>query len=129
MLFQGIRKAFKENFLPNAPSSLRKITFLSLHLPSGYNGTSRNGFAFNAPNFHQWIISLGDQVPQTLRYLRYRHLLSKPYQGERQESTVWYHRQEPKDGNWWIKLDEGEGEKMFEEERTPQIWPITDAGK
>lgn len=128
MVLQEMRKAFEQDFLPNVPSTLRKITFLSLHLPGGYNGIDRNDLAFNAPCLQDWIVSFEDRFPQTIRYLRYRHL-SGPYQGERQKATVWYHRQEPKNGGWWLELDEYEGEMMFEEERTPHIWPVTQAEK
>ena len=36
---------------------------------------------------------------------------------------VYYHRQTPMFGKWWIQMVDREGEWMYEEDRTPCIYP------
>ena len=112
-VIQEHRMAFMESFLPNVPH-LRKITFLSLDRPSGLHD-------FDAPTFHQFIDSLGDLVPSTLKHIRYCHLSPRCYTGEFRESDVYYHRLTPVDGEWWLLVEGKEGEDLFKEGRTPQI--------
>lgn len=109
-----------KSFLPNIPN-LHKMTFLSLHLPTGWSGIDSNTMVFDAPLFHRFIASLAGRVPTTLRYLRYRHLVPKDIYGEPRKTTIYYHRQVAERENWWICLHEDVAEEMFEEDRTPHI--------
>ena len=117
---QEIRRAFETCFLPNVPH-LRRITFLSLRLPKGWNGFTDENYAFNAPVFQWYIESLGAGVPTTIRYVRYRFLVNE---GECPKTTVYYHRLEPKRSSWWMLLSGRDGEEMFEKEMTPQVVPL-----
>ena len=61
-----------------------------------------------------------DIAPASLKYVRYRDLNDKSHKGEFNESDVYYHRQSIVIGNWW-QIPAREGERMFEDERTPDL--------
>lgn len=49
------------------------------------------------------------------------------YMGKHNNTNVYYHRSSRRCREWWIALEGSEGERMFEEERTPQIVPTPKA--
>ena len=101
--------------------NLRKLTFLSINLPSGWNGLYDDNLAFEAPGFHTFMATTSQIVPRTLRHVRYQHLIPKGLYGVRQTYLSNFCCQEPENARRWIKVDTLEGEKMFCEDLTPRI--------
>ncbi|KAL6716025.1 hypothetical protein ACLMJK_006987 [Lecanora helva] len=115
-----IQVAFTESFLPRM-RKLRKITFLSLQLPSGWMGMSDMDLAFDAPSFHDFMVSNSKSMPSSLRHVRYEHLIPRDSVGLWQSSVYYYCRQHPSDRRRWLELDRKERERLFEEDLTPQL--------
>ena len=94
------------------------MTFRSL------NYVNPSWVRFDAPKLHHFLVSLGDKVSSTLRLIRYRHLHPDAHKGETSRTDVYYHRQSPANGEWWLCINGEEGERIFEEGRTPRLVPI-----
>ena len=88
-------------------STLKKITFLPSKL-----------LDFGRTHFSAFIASLRDNVPVNLKLVRYMPL---DPQGD---VEVYYHRETPVHGEWWLCLPPNEGEEKFAEGRTPRIVPV-----
>ena len=108
------------DFLPKM-THLRRMTFLSVNLPSGWNDVQVGNLAFEAPCFHNFMSAMSDRMPRSLRHVRYRHLLPKDMYGAQQVTSYHYCRQDPVDGRRWMKLGMIEGEEMFDLDLTPQV--------
>ena len=63
--------------------------------------------------FQTFVGSPGRNVSANLKLLRYMP-----------QKTVFYHRETPLDGEWWMRVPADEGEQIFEEGRTPRIVPV-----
>lgn len=62
-----------------------------------------------------------DPALASLKYIRFRDLNGESHKGVFTKSDVYYHRQTIAFGDWWLKLPASDGEKMFDEEITPEI--------
>lgn len=89
----------------------KKLTFLSLKQPQPLQ-------SFDSTLFRTSIASLGDNVSANLKLVRYMPLDPSG------NIEVYYHRETPVDGEWWLRLPQDESEKMFSEGRTPRIVPV-----
>ena len=102
---------------------LRRITFQSLSRPCTHNGHQLHNF--DAEKLIKYVKPLGHQISPSLRYMRYLPLVNK-WRGHGRmggRTYVYYHRQTPMFGKWWIQMVDREGEWMYEEDRTPCIYP------
>ena len=117
---QRIRNAFLESFLPKM-HCLRRITFLSVNLPSGWNDLQGDSLAFEATMFHDFMRTVSGSIPNILRHVRYQHLIPRDSCGAQQTGTYYYCRQERKDERRWMRLNMLEGEKLFDGDLTPQV--------
>ena len=70
-----------------------------------------------------FIRSLGRKVPANLKLLRYISL-SQVDDDLPSRADVFYHREEPLDGEWWMRVPADEAEQIFAEGRTPRIVPV-----
>ena len=50
--------------------------------------------------------------------------LNQVYDDPPGKIEIFYHRETPLDGEWWMRLPQDEGEQMFAEGRTPRIVPV-----
>ena len=94
---------------------LKKITFLSLRQPEPLPD-------FDSLHFHTLIVALGSEVPGNLKLLRY--VLPREHGFPPVDTEVFYHRDTPVEGEWWIHLPAKEREQIFAEGRTPRIVPV-----
>ena len=72
--------------------------------------------------FEGFIKSLGETVPANLKLLRY---VSQSHDTPPRETKVFYHRETPLDGEWWIRLPADDSGQIFAEGRTPRIVPVS----
>ena len=86
----------------------KKITFLYLKQPQPLRD-------FDSTQFHAYIASLGDKVSAKLKLVRYMALDCHG------TTEVYYHRDTPVHGEWWLRLLPDEREEIFAEGRTPRI--------
>lgn len=63
--------------------------------------------------FQTFVGSLGSKVSANLKLLRYMP-----------QKTIFYHRETPLDGEWWMRVPADEAEQIFAEGRTPRIVPV-----
>ena len=89
----------------------KKLTFLSLKQPQPL-------LDFDSTHLQGFITSLGDSVSANLKLVRYMPL--DPHGN----IEVYYHREAPVHGEWWLRLPPNEGEEMFAEGRTPRVVPV-----
>ena len=94
---------------------LKKITFLSLRQPKPLPD-------IDSLHFHNTIVSLRGAVPEKLKLLRY--VLLKEHDFPPVDTEIFYHRDTPVEGEWWIRLPLKEREQIFAEGRTPRIVPV-----
>ena len=73
--------------------------------------------------FHTFIRSLGSKVPANLKLLRYISL-SQVHNDLHSRADIFYHRETPLDGEWWMRIPADEGDQIFAEGRTPRIVPV-----
>ena len=78
----------------------------------------------NIAGFQAFIGSLGSKVSANLKLLRYISL-SQWHNGLIRRVEVFYHRETPYDGEWWMRVPADEGEQIFAEGRTPRIVPVS----
>lgn len=107
---QELQSAFASCFLCST-GPLKKITFLYLKQPQPLRD-------FDSTQFHAYIASLGEKVSANLKLVRYMALDSYG------EIEVYYHRDTPVHGEWWLRLPQNEREEIFAEGRTPRIVPV-----
>ena len=89
----------------------KKLTFLSLKQPQPL-------LDFDSTHLQGFITSLGDSVSANLKLVHYMPL--DPHGN----IEVYYHREAPVHGEWWLRLPPNEGEEMFAEGRTPRVVPV-----
>lgn len=94
-------------------STLKKITFFSLKQPQPLPD-------YDTAHFRALIASLGDKVPANLKLVRYMPL-NQVHRHPYGDIDVYYHRETPVEGNWWICLPSEEREQIFAESRTPRV--------
>lgn len=99
-----------------ATTNLKKITFFSLKQPKPLPD-------FDTAQIHALLASLGDSIPANLKLVRYMPLIEMHSQSY-WDIEVYYHRETPVDGEWWMQLPRGKREQIFAEGRTPEIVPV-----
>ena len=92
---------------------LRKITFLSLNRPAPLTD-------FDAARFRKCLQSW--QIPSRLSHVRYRHLSDNSHLGRWVKTETWYHHTLIS-GEGWVHLEGDAGDRMFEQNLTPQLLP------
>lgn len=112
---QRLQQAFASEFLCGMPT-LKKITLLS-------DDQFPSLFDWDSVLFHKFVESLGRKVSTNLKYLRYRPLIRKNDPLWR-KTHIFYHRETPLRGKWWIPLPDKDCKQIFAEGRTPRIVPI-----
>lgn len=104
------------SYLLCGTSTLKKITFLSLKQPQPL-------LDFDSLRFQTFLGSLGGGVSANLKLLRYMPL-NQVHDHPPGKIEIFYHRETPVDGEWWMHLPQSEGEQIFAEGRTPRIVPV-----
>ena len=105
-----LQSVFAESFLTE-PTKLRRMTLLTLQLPGDWY-QDREAETFQPLAFHDFLVALGEKVSNNIRHVRYVESNCEVY---------YYHRQRPRNGVWWIPMEQGEGEKMVEKDLTPTV--------
>ena len=75
---------------------------------------------FDSAHLHAFLVSLGSKVPENLKLLRYVPIK----RGHKDQTEVYYHRQTPVEGEWWMRFPQYDCEQVFKEGRTPRIVPV-----
>lgn len=107
-----LREAFLGTFLPTLPH-MKKITLLSLSRPEPLSSFDAWQSFFPVLNLHS-----NCRIPSTLKYIRYCGL---PNSDGRTRSLVYYHRENPVNGMWWLAIRGREGRRVYEDGTTPSI--------
>lgn len=63
-----------------------------------------------------------DPAPASLKYIQFRDLNSNSHKGVFTKAYVYCHRETLACGNWWLELPASDGERMFDDEITPNIY-------
>lgn len=74
------------------------------------------------PMLQIFIGSLGSKVSANLKLLCYTS--ERKAYDDLPNKTIFYHRETPVDGEWWMRVPADEGEQIFAEGRTPRIVPV-----
>ena len=72
--------------------------------------------------FQTFIGSLGSKVSANIKLLRFVSQSLWPI-GLTRKANIFYHRETPCNGEWWMRVPADEGEQIFAEGRTPRIVP------
>jgi len=108
------------DFLPYMPR-LKKITFTSSSRPTPIKHTYAHFLQFSAFS----AAGKGHKLPKNLKHVRYRDLAKGSRPGHFTEQTVYYRLEEPVRENWWLRLDDEEGDRMYEQGETPRVVPLS----
>ena len=73
--------------------------------------------------FQTFIGSLGSKVSANLKLLRFISQ-SQWLNGLTRKANIFYHRETPYNGEWWMRVPADESEQIFAEGRTPRIVPV-----
>ena len=94
---------------------LKRITFLRCeHFPSFSE--------LDNAVIQTFIGSLGSKVSANLKLLRY--IPQSHVYDSLPDKDIFYHRETPLDGDWWLRVPADQGEQIFAEGRTPRVVPV-----
>ena len=96
---------------------MKKITlFFMKHTSALHN--------FNGVHLDTFVASLGNAAAAKIKFLRCMPVNIKTKEYLSEDIEVCYHREEPVNGDWWMRLARDQRDQMFAEGRTPRIYPV-----